>query len=256
MIGRSSKRTWNNSIHDILCNFCSQLFENDRRIARLLRLCKQANYHVSVRPASFELTNYCPVSTSSVSTSRYRSRPPSPFRSRPSSLFRSGPLPFTSYESGQPISKPASRLRNQLAGFETGWVANQALTYICSRCRVVFLSFFLALFCTRIAISCVFIPALFRTSYRSICAKNELLQKYLLHVPSFCSFKWGWSPESNGVVLAIEYQREFLCKPFCISLLWFLWTCSYTLCTGGHFEPSPSLLKKRYHTSWYATDVG
>ena len=84
---------------------------------------------VSVQPVS-ESTNYCPVSTSSVSTSRFRSRPPSPFRSRPPSPFRSGPLPFTGYESGQPVSKLASRLRNQPAGFEMGWVANRALTYI------------------------------------------------------------------------------------------------------------------------------
>ena len=43
----------------------SQMFENDRRIARPLRLCKQASTAlVSVQPVS-ELTNCCPVSTSS-----------------------------------------------------------------------------------------------------------------------------------------------------------------------------------------------
>ena len=63
---------------------------------------------VSVQPVS-ESANYCPVSTSSMSTSRFQSRPPSRFRNRPPNQFRSGPLPCT--------------------GYETGWVVNQALTY-------------------------------------------------------------------------------------------------------------------------------
>ena len=95
---------------------------------------------MSVQPVS-ESTNYCPVRTSSVFTSKFRSCLPFPsrFQSCPSSWFwsyppfpsrfRSGPLLFTGYELGQPVLKQASRLRNRPAGFDMGWVVNQALTY-------------------------------------------------------------------------------------------------------------------------------
>ena len=103
----------------------SQLFENNRRIDRRItrpRCCKQANTPlVSVQPIS-ESMNYCPVSSLSVSANRFSSSPASRFRSRPPSWVWSGPFPFTGYESGQPVSR--------LAGFETGWVANWALTSI------------------------------------------------------------------------------------------------------------------------------
>ena len=113
------KELGNNSTHDILCNKCSQLFENDRHRAQPLRLCKQASTAlVSVQPVS-ESTNYCPVSASSMSTSRFRSRPPS--------RFQSGPLPFTGYESGRPVLKLASRLRNG-PGWESG--LNIYITYV------------------------------------------------------------------------------------------------------------------------------
>ena len=81
---------------------------------------------MSVLPVS-DSTNSCSVSTSSVSTSRFRSCPPSRFRSRPTNRFRSRPpsrfqsrsLPFNGYESGQPVSKRASQLQNGL-GCESG----------------------------------------------------------------------------------------------------------------------------------------
>ena len=73
---------------------------------------------VSIQPV-LESTNYCPVNTSSMSTSRIRNLPPSPFQNHPPSPFRSGPLPFTGYESGQPVLKLASWLRNGL-GCESG----------------------------------------------------------------------------------------------------------------------------------------
>ena len=40
-------------------------------------------------------------------------------------------------------------------------------------------------------------------------------------------------------------------QAFCTPLLPFLGKYSYTLCTGGHLEPAPSLTKKYYCTSWY-----
>ena len=40
------------------------------------------------------------------------------------------------------------------------------------------------------------------------------------------------------------------CMFFCTPWLCFLEDCSYTLCTGGDFEPTPSLTKKYSCTSW------
>ena len=42
--------------------------------------------------------------------------------------------------------------------------------------------------------------------------------------------------------------KVFVCK-LCITLLWLSWSYSYTLCTGNHFEPAPSLRKKYYNPS-------
>ena len=66
---------------------------------------------VSIQPVS-ELTNYCPVRTLSVSTSRFWSHWTNQFEAGHS-------LPCTGYELGQPISKLAGRLQNRL-GCESG----------------------------------------------------------------------------------------------------------------------------------------
>ena len=43
--------------------------------------------------------------------------------------------------------------------------------------------------------------------------------------------------QNNQVILSVSFHS---CA---------LWSCSYTLCTRGHFEPSPPLLQKYYYTS-------
>ena len=53
------------------------------------------------------------------------------------------------------------------------------------------------------------------------------------------------------VNLLKEQERDvlYIVSNLCICPVCFSQSCSYTLCTGGHFEPDPSLLKKYYHTS-------
>ena len=47
------------------------------------------------------------------------------------------------------------------------------------------------------------------------------------------------------VDLALELQREIVCKLFgLLCLVLFSGSCSYTLCTGGHFESIPSFTKR------------
>ena len=80
---------------------------------------------LSVQPVS-ELSNYCPVSSSSVSTSRFRSRPPSLFRSRPPSRFEA--VHLAGFEVGHylaPVMNQVSPLQSWPAGFETGWPASK-----------------------------------------------------------------------------------------------------------------------------------
>ena len=48
---------------------------------------------------------------------------------------------------------------------------------------------------------------------------------------------------TNRVDLALEYQREVVCKLFELLCFIFGGSCCYTLCTGGHFEPVPSLTR-------------
>ena len=45
---------------------------------------------------------------------------------------------------------------------------------------------------------------------------------------------------------------DAVCKLFAfLDLFWLSLSYSYALCTGVHFEPVPTLLKKYYHTTWY-----
>ena len=50
---------------------------------------------------------------------------------------------------------------------------------------------------------------------------------------------------------ALDPPLDAVCKVFAVLSLVFSRICSYTLCTGGHYEPAPSLTKKYYCTSWY-----
>ena len=59
---------------------------------------------------------------------------------------------------------------------------------------------------------------------------------------------------TNRVDLALEQQRDVVSKLLHSSAL-FSWSCSYTLCTDGHFEPAPSLTKKYYLTLSYTVCI-
>ena len=52
-----------------------------------------------------------------------------------------------------------------------------------------------------------------------------------------------------GHIFHKSIVNTFCMQAFYITLLWVLWNCSYTLCTAGHFEHDPSLLKTYYSTS-------